>query len=63
MFEQIRQDLKTFMDESQKSQSKIAKETGLSTSAISQFMRGTYPGDNEEIESPQWTPRPRQLSF
>ena len=49
MFDQTRQELKAFMDESRKSQSQIAKETGISTSVISQFLRDNYPGDNDEI--------------
>ena len=32
-----------------KTQSAIARETGLSTAVISQFLSGTYPGDNKEI--------------
>ena len=49
MFEETRDALAQFMEESQKSQRKISRETGLSTSVISQFLNGTYPGDNEEV--------------
>lgn len=49
MYEEIRQALTTFMAESQKSQRQLSKETGISTSVISQFLNGTYPGDNKEV--------------
>lgn len=49
MYEDVRQSLSTFMEESGKSQRQISKETGLSTSVISQFLNGTYVGDNEEV--------------
>jgi DNA transposition AAA+ family ATPase len=47
MLKQIRQDLSLFMEESQKSQKQVAKEMGVSTSIISQFLSGIYQGDNE----------------
>lgn len=49
MFEETRRALARFMEESQKSLRKISRETNLSTSVISQFLNGTYPGDNEEV--------------
>lgn len=49
MFEETRNALAAFMKESQKSQRQLSKETGLSTSVISQFLNGTYPGDNGEV--------------
>lgn len=49
MFEETRQALADFMGKSQKSQRQLSKETGLSTSVISQFLNGTYTGDNEEV--------------
>lgn len=49
MFESVRQALAGFMEESGKSQRQISKETGLSTSVISQFLNDTYPGDNQEV--------------
>lgn len=49
MYSKIRKDLSDFMQESGKSQRQIAKETGLSSSVISQFLKGTYPGDNQEV--------------
>lgn len=42
-------ELKDFMELSGKSQQQIAKETTLSTSVISQFLKGTYKGNNDEI--------------
>lgn len=38
-----------FMEKSGKTQSQIAKETGLSGALISQFISGTYEGDNDKI--------------
>lgn len=49
MFEKTRQALAAFMEESGKSQRQVSKETSLSTSVISQFLNGTYPGDNAEV--------------
>lgn len=49
MFEETRQALADFMGQSRKSQRQLSKETGLSTSVISQFLNGTYTGDNEEV--------------
>lgn len=49
MLQQARQDLADFMADSQKSQKQISKEIGLSTSVISQFLGGTYTGDNNDV--------------
>ncbi len=49
MFEETRQAIADFMGQSRKSQRQLSKETGLSTSVISQFLNGTYTGDNEEV--------------
>ncbi len=43
------QRLKDFMNESGKSQNQIAKELGLSGATISQFLDGSYKGDNGRI--------------
>lgn len=45
-----RAELKEFMQLSGKSQRQISKETGVSTSVISQFLEGTYTGNNEKVE-------------
>lgn len=45
----IQKELASFMEQSGKSQRQIAKETGLSTSVISQFLDGTYNGNNEKV--------------
>ena len=49
MFEKTRIDLAEFMEQSHKSQQQISRETGLSTSVISQFLNGSSTGDNEKI--------------
>lgn len=49
MIQQTRKALFNFMKESRKTQKQISKETGLSTSVISQFLNETYSGDNEQI--------------
>lgn len=38
-----------FMEKSGKTQIQIARETGLSGTVISQFISGTYEGDNDKI--------------
>ena len=38
-----------FMEKSGKTQIQVARETGLSGTVISQFISGTYEGDNEKI--------------
>lgn len=49
MLEETRKMLADFMEQSQKSQRQISKETGLSTSVISQFLDGTYSGNNDKV--------------
>lgn len=49
MFDETRKSLSDFMKQSRKTQRQISKETGLSTAVISQFLSGTYSGDNAEI--------------
>ncbi len=48
MIEQARAELAEFMERSGKSQAQIARETSLSTATVSQFLNGTYTGDNEK---------------
>ena len=49
MLEKTRIALAEFMEQSHKSQQQISRETGLSTSVISQFLNGSYTGDNEKV--------------
>ena len=49
MIEKTRLKLLEFIGKAQKSQNQVSKEIGLSTSVISQFLNGTYSGNNEEI--------------
>ena len=49
MLAEIRTALADFMRQSGKSQRQISRETGLSTSVISQFLNSSYAGDNEEV--------------
>ena len=49
MLSETRAALADFMERSGKSQRQISRETGLSTSVISQFLNGCYAGDNEEV--------------
>lgn len=49
MIEQVRKELASFMEQTGKSQSQIAKETNLSTATISKFLGGIYSGDNTKI--------------
>jgi len=44
-YEKIRDSLEQYINESGRSQSKIAKEIGFSSAAISQFLNGNYPGN------------------
>lgn len=46
---EARKNLLDFMQLTGKSQREIAREAGISTSAISQFLNGTYTGDNKEV--------------
>jgi len=48
MIKQARTELLEFMEQSSKTQTQIAKETSLSTATVSQFLSGTYNGDNEK---------------
>lgn len=45
----VKKDLSEFMQLTGKSQRDISRESGLSTSVISQFLSGTYSGDNKEV--------------
>lgn len=49
MYEDTINALSQFMEQAHKSQRQISKETGLSTSVISQFLEGTYTGNNEKV--------------
>ena len=49
MLAETRTALADFIKQSGKSQRQISKETGLSTSVISQFLNGSYTGDNKEV--------------
>lgn len=42
--------LTDYMEISGKTQRQVSKETNLSTAVISQFLKGTYNGNNEEID-------------
>ena len=44
-----RKELVDFIQLSHKSQNAIARETGLSATVISQYLSGSYPGDNKEV--------------
>lgn len=49
MYENERQSLLEFMSQSGKAQRQVSKEIGFSTSVISQFLGGTYTGNNDEV--------------
>lgn len=49
MIKTARQKLHEFLQNSGKSQKQVAKETGLSSAVISQFLAGVYSGDNSEV--------------
>lgn len=49
MYEETVTRLLEFMEKSGKTQVQIARETGLSGAVISQFISGTYEGDNDKI--------------
>lgn len=49
MIVETRTALADFIKQSGKSQRQISRETGLSTSVISQFLNSSYTGDNEEV--------------
>lgn len=48
MYQDVVKDLQDFMELSGKSQQQVAKEAALSPAVISQFLKGTYKGNNEE---------------
>lgn len=47
--EQIRAELVDFMDSTEITQKKVADESGLSQTVVSQFISNTYSGDNSKI--------------
>lgn len=49
LVEEMRQQLAGYLAEHGKRQSKAAREMRVSTTTLSQFLSGTYPGDNEEV--------------
>lgn len=49
MYTQLVNDLMEYMELSGKTQRQVSKETDLSTSVISQFLKGNYGGNNEEV--------------
>lgn len=51
MAESIREQLIDFMEQSGKSQNQISKEAGLSTSTLSQYIKGIYTGDNKKVSA------------
>ena len=46
---QVRAALTEFMQQSDYTQKQIADESGLSAALVSQFMNGTYTGDNRKV--------------
>lgn len=49
MIEMVQEELIMLMEQTGKTRAQIAKETNLSTATVSQFLNGTYTGDNEKI--------------
>ena len=49
--EETRKQLAALMQQYSKTQKQISKETDLSTATISQFLDGSYKGDNEKVKS------------
>ncbi len=49
MYENTIKKLSEYMEMSGKTQKQVSKETDLSTAVISQFLKGTYSGNNEEV--------------
>lgn len=47
---EFREEFSQFMKQTGKSQKQVSKETGLSTSVISQFLDGKYTGDNGKVQ-------------
>lgn len=49
MYKQLIDRVNSFMELSGKSQAQVAKEATLSGTVLSQFLNGSYPGNNEEV--------------
>lgn len=49
MYQDVVKELQDFMELSGKSQQQVAREAALSPAVISQFLKGNYKGNNEEI--------------
>lgn len=49
MQQDVAKELREFMEDSGKSQQQVAREAALSSSVISQFLKGTYRGNNGEV--------------
>jgi DNA transposition AAA+ family ATPase len=49
MVQKTREALQAFIDETKKSQRQVAKELGLSATVITQFISGSYAGNNSEV--------------
>lgn len=49
MYQDTVKELRDFLEQSGKSQQQAAREAALSTSVMSQFLKGTYKGNNEEV--------------
>ena len=47
--EVVRSQLIAWMADNGKSQAEVSKSMGISASALSMFIKGTYTGDNEQI--------------
>ena len=47
---EFREEFSQFMKQTGKSQQPDSKETGLSTSVLSQFLAGKYTGDNGKVQ-------------
>ena len=47
---EFREEFSQFMKQTGKSKKQVSKETGLSTSVISQFLDGKYTGDNGKVQ-------------
>lgn len=54
MYQELVSELLKFMKVSGKSQQQVAKETALSASVISQFLKQSYGGNNEEVAKTLW---------
>ena len=49
MYDELKGGLRNLMKQTGKSQKQISKEIGISSATVSQFLNGTYTGNNEEI--------------